>query len=84
MRVPGLLVSDKKIFKVLSIRVYVKYDLSAKKIKVNLRLSFFKLYWAHVPNAAYQAPWPLGPLLPGKKIFKGFLPYIGVAAILVM
>ena len=26
----------------------------------------------------------IGPLIPAKKIFEGFLPYMGVAAILVM
>ena len=43
-----------------------------KKVKVNPRSSFFfKLYWFHVPIAAYQS---LGPLdvAPEKKIFKGF------------
>ena len=51
----GLLVSDKKIFEVLSTEAYVKhFDLSIKKIKVNPRLLFFffNFYLAHVPNAA--------------------------------
>ena len=46
----GLLVSDKKIFKVFP----------------------------------YMCLCTSGPLVPEKKIFKGFLPYMGVVAILVM
>ena len=44
----------------MPIGVYVKiFDLSIIWVKVNPSLSFFKLYWAHVPSATYQA---LGPL----------------------
>ena len=60
MKVLGLLVSDKKIFKSFA---YEKKWPSRRKVKVNPGLSFvlFKLYWAHVPNAAYQATGPLVP-----------------------
>ena len=34
---------------------------------------------AHIPNATFQVPKPIQ-----KKIFKGFLPYMGMAAILDM
>ena len=37
-----------------------------------------------VPNATYQATKVIGPLVLEKKIFEGFLPYMGVAAILFM
>ena len=42
-----------------------------------------KLGRLHIPNATYQVQRVIR-LLVLEKIFKGFLPYMGVAAILVM
>ena len=51
-----LLFSD-KIFKVLPIGVYVKkMTFPEKKSRSTQGHQFFNLYWAHVPNAAYQVP----------------------------
>ena len=73
---PGLLFSDNNFFQVLSIGIYVKNDCSVKKrLRSTQGYNLFELYWAHVPSAAYQAPVP---------IFKGFLPYMDLAAISVM
>ena len=33
---------------------------------------FFKLYWAHVPNAAYQVPRPLALWFWRRRLFKCF------------
>ena len=56
----GLLISHTKIFKVLSIGDYVKELIfRKKKVTVNPVLSFFKLYRAYVPKAAYQVPGTL-------------------------
>ena len=51
----SLLVSDKKIFKSFTNRsLYIH-----KKGQIQPKVFIFSLYWAHVPNAAYQAPGPL-------------------------
>ena len=42
------------------------------------------LWWAGVTNATYQVSWRIGPPVRETKIFEGFLPYMGVAAMLVM
>ena len=53
--------------------VYVeKMTFPLKRSRSTEGYYFFKLYWA------------IGPLVPEKKIFKEFLPYMGMAAILVM
>ena len=50
----GLVIQRKKIFKVFSQYKSILNNLSfRKKVKVNPRLLFFKLYLAHVPNAAF-------------------------------
>ena len=54
-----------------------------KKGQVQPKVIFFQTLLAHCPNAAYQAPRhrPFGS---GEEDFLGFLPYMGVATILVM
>ena len=81
---PGLLVSDKKIFKVMPIRVYVKeFDLSIKKgqgqPKVNILSNFIGPMSAML-HTKPKGHWPFG----FGEDFKGFLLYMGMVAILVM
>ena len=65
-------------------------DFIVRKVKVNQRLSlvittFLLPFFAHIPNAAYQASRSFGRLVPEEEIFlKVFLLYISVAAILVV
>ena len=61
-----------------------KFDLAVKYVKVNPGSSFEQtmINWRHrcyIPSFV-----EIGLLVPEKKIFEGFLPYMGVAAILVM
>ena len=44
----------------------------------------FKPYWARVPKCCIPSPSAICPLVPEKKIFKGFSPYMGVVVFLVM
>ena len=59
-----------------------------KNIKVHPRSSFEQILLGPSPQCCIPSPKVIGPLVPEKKIFKWFLPYIyiymGVAAILVM
>ena len=43
-----------------------------------------KLGRAHIPNVTYQVPRPLVFWFQRRRFLKGFLPYMGMAAILVM
>ena len=56
-----------------------KIDLPIKKVKVNQRLSFFQPLLGPCPQCCI--PSPIGPLVPEKKIFEGFLPYMSMVAI---
>ena len=61
----------------------IKFDIAVKKVKVTPGSSFeqFMMGWSprcYIPNFVKIGP----PVL--EKIFDGFLPYMGVAAILVM
>ena len=58
--------------------------LFSKKIKVNSRLSFFQTLLGPCPQYCIPSTRPIGPLVPKKKAFKGFLPQFGMVAILVM
>ena len=80
-------VSEKStVFTFSNRKAYVtKFDLAVKKVKVTPGSSFEQtmMSWSprcyiHVPSFAKIGP----PVL--EKIFEGFLPYMGVAAILVM
>ena len=61
-----------------------KLDLGVKKVKVNLRLSFEQTLLGPSPGCCIPRPKVIVPLVPEKKIFKAFLPYMSVAAILVV
>ena len=80
MKGMGLLVSDEKIFKTFA---YVKKWPFYKKGRQPKVIIFFKLYWANVSNATYQGPRPL-TLWFQKEDFQSFLPYMGLAAIMIM
>ena len=60
---------------------YIKNQtgIAVKKVKVNPDSLLCKLGRAHIPS-----PNAIGLLVPEKENFKGFLPYMGMAAILVM
>ena len=56
---------------------------SRSQVKVNLGSKFEQTWWGLHPHCYIQRLKLIGPLVPEKKIFTG-LPYMGVAAILVM
>ena len=61
-----------------------KFDLAVKKVKVNPGSSFEQTIMGWSPRCYIPSFVEISLLFPGKKIFEGFLPYMGVAAILVM
>ena len=61
-----------------------KFDLDLKKVKVNLGSSFEQTWMAPHPQFYIPNPTITVLLVLEKKIFKGFLPYMGEAVILVM
>ena len=62
------IVSDKKIFKLLPIGVYVnKFDLSARKVKVNPWLYFFKTLLGPCLPCRIPSPRAIGTLILEKK-----------------
>ena len=66
-------------FKVLPIGVYVK------KLTFLLNMSsFFQTLLGPCHQCCILSPRAIVPLVPERKIFKGFLPYMGVVAILIM
>ena len=76
---PGPLVSDKKIFKVLPIRVlpmevYIEnnFDLSVKKSRSTRRFSFFSDLYGPCHQCCIPSLRAIGPLVQEKKILKGF------------
>ena len=58
-----------------------KFDLAVKYIKVNPGSSFEQIMMGWSPRCYIPRFVQIGPLVPEKKIFEGFLPYVGVAAI---
>ena len=75
--------ADKKNFKVLPIGIYVeKIDLTLKRSTKGY--NFFQTLLGPCLQCCIPIPRAIGPLVPEKKSFKGFLQYIGIAAILVM
>ena len=57
---------------------------SVKKVNVNLMSSFFQKLLGPCPQCCIPSPTSLGLSFPEKKIFKGFLIYMNMAAILVL
>ena len=58
-------------------------ELAVKKVKVTLG-SFFELtMMGRSPKCYIPSLKEIGPPIPGKKIFEGFSPYMGITAILV-
>ena len=59
-----------------------KFDVSVLKIKINPRINFFSKFIGPMypmEHTKSQGHWPFG-----SENFKGILPYIGVAASLIM
>ena len=61
-----------------------KFDLAVKQIKVNPSPSFKQTMIDWSPLSYMPSFVEIGPLALEKNMFEGFLPYMGVAAILVM
>ena len=67
------------------VKYYVsKIDLAVKKVKVILGSSFEQTMMVWRPKSCITSSVKIGLPVPEKKIFEWFLPYMGVAAILVM
>ena len=71
------------IFPYKSIRKQI-WPWRKKKVKVNPRSSFEQTLLGPCPQCCIPSPKVIDPLVLEKKIFKRFLTYMGVAAILVM
>ena len=61
-----------------------KFDLAVKYVKVTPGLSFEQTMMGWSPRCYIPSFVKIGPPVLEEKIFEGFLPYMGVAAILVM
>ena len=61
-----------------------KFDLAVKKVKVTPGSSFEQTMMGWSPRCYIPSFVKIGQPVPEKKFFEGFLPYMGVAAILVM
>ena len=61
-----------------------KFDLAVKKVKVTRGSSFEQTMMGLSPQCYIQSFVEIDPPVPEKKIFEGFLPCRGVAAILVI
>ena len=74
------------LFSIFSYRqaLVTKFDLAVKKVKVNPGSSFEQTMIGWSSQCNIPSLVEIGPPVPEKKIFEGFLPYMGVAAILVM
>ena len=59
-----------------------KFDLAVKKVKVTPGSSFEQTMLGWSPQCYIPSFVKIGPPVLEKKIFEGFLPYMGVAAIL--
>ena len=60
------------------------FDLAVKLVKVTPESSFEQTMMGRSPQCYIPSFVEIGPSVPEKKNFEGFLPYMGVAAILVM
>ena len=73
------------VFTVSYKKAYVtKTDLAVKPVKVNPVSSFEQTIMNRSPKCYIPSFVEIGPPVPEKEIFDGFLPYIGMVAILVM
>ena len=61
-----------------------KTDVAVKYVKDNPMSSFEQIMMGRSHQCYIQSFMKIGPPVPEKKIFEGFLPYMGMAAILVM
>ena len=61
-----------------------KFDLAVKYVKVNPGSSFQQTMMGWSPRCYIPSFVEIGQPVPEKKIFEGFLPYMGVAATSVM
>ena len=61
-----------------------KFDLTIKKVKIIPGSSFEQTMMGWSPRCYIPSFMEIGQPVLEKKIFEGFLPYMGVAAILVM
>ena len=61
-----------------------KSDIAVKQVKINPGSSFEQTMMGWSPNCYILSLVEIGLTVPDKKIFEGFLPYMGVAAILVI
>ena len=64
--------------------VVTKFGLVVKYVKINSMSSFEQTMMGRSPLCYIPSFVEIGLLVPEKKIFEGFLPYMGMAAILVM
>ena len=70
---------------VFYIKTYVtKFDLAVKYVKVNPGASFEQTMMGWSPKRSIPSFMEIGPPIPEKKIFEGFLPHMGLVAMLVM
>ena len=73
------------VFTFSHVKAYVsKIDLAVKKVKVIPRSSFAQTMMGWSPRCYKPSFMEIGTLVLEKKIFERFLPYKGVAAILVI
>ena len=61
-----------------------KFNLAVKLVKVTPESSFEQTMMGRSPQCYIPSFVEISPAVPEKKNFEGFLPYMGVAAILVM
>ena len=78
------IVSEKSTVFTFSYRKVSKFDLVLKYVKVTPGSSFKQTMMGWSPRCYIPSFMKIGPPVLEKKIFEGFLPYMGMAAILVM
>ena len=80
-RLQAAIVSEKSTFSLFPI---TKFELGVKYVKVNPGSSFVQTIIGRSSRCYILSFIEIGLLVLEKKIFEGFLPYMGLAAILVM
>ena len=85
-QVTGCKCSEKSTVFTFSYRkaIVTKFDLAIKYVKVNLGSSFEQIMMGRSHQCYIPSFVEIDPPVPERTIFEGFLPYMGVAAILVM
>ena len=79
------MIKKSMVFTFSSVKAYVsKIDLAVKYVKVAQRSSFSQTTMGWSPRCYIPSLVEIGLPVLEKKIFEWFLPYMGVAAILVM